>query len=274
MAASRAASVIAAARLTRRNSFSEGATSATSSSSERKRRPLVRTSCSVFSVGFATNRRRARSNARRSLAMVFFSHFTPDGRPLRGGVRRKYFRRPSRRKLSDVRSPRLPVLVALLAIVAAGTWYYLSQRAPRAPETLAVYYTKLDGTSLGEMRVSLRPRQPDESAAEHLHNTVLYAAVQAVAGPPNDVQAVRFPPGTRIRSVSVDGSTATIDVSKDVEQQAGGSFGENGEFKALVYTITGVTGVNAVQVLVEGNRLETLPGGHLELDQPLARSDW
>lgn len=172
-----------------------------------------------------------------------------------------------------MRSPRLLVLVALLAIVAAGTWYYLSH-ASRAHETLAVYYTKLDGTSLGEMRVSLRPRQPDESAAEHLHNTVLYAAVQAVAGPPNDVQAIRFPPGTRISNVGVDGSTATIDLSKEVEQQAGGSFGENGEFKALVYTLTGIAGVNAVQILVEGDRLETLPGGHLELDQPLARSDW
>jgi Sporulation and spore germination len=274
MAASRAASVIAAARLTRRSSFSEGATSATSSSSERKRRPLVRTSCKVFSVGLATKRRRARSNARRSFAMVFFSHFTPSGRPLRGGVRRKYFRRPSRRKLPDVRSPRLLVLVALLAIVAAGTWYYLSHGVSRAPETLAVYYTKLDGTSLAEMRVSLRPRQPDESGAEHLHNTVLYAAVQAVAGPPNDVQAIRFPPGTRILSVSVDGSTATVDLSKEVERQAGGSFGENGEFKALVYTITGISGIDAVQILVEGDRLETLPGGHLELDQPLHRADW
>ncbi len=122
-----------------------------------------------------------------------------------------------------MRSPRLPVLVALLAIVAAGTWYYLSHVAARAPETLAVYYTKLDGTSLGTMRVSERPRLADESAAEHLHNTVLYAAVQTVAGPPNDVQAIRFPPGTRILSVSVDGSTATIDLSKEIEQQAGGA---------------------------------------------------
>jgi hypothetical protein len=29
-----------------------------------------------------------------------------------------------------------------------------------------------------------------------------------------------------------------------------------------------------VQVTVDGVRLETLPGGHLELDQPLHRSDF
>jgi hypothetical protein len=173
-----------------------------------------------------------------------------------------------------VRLTRFPILVVLLLVVAAATWYYVSQHAGRGGETIAIHFTKLDGKTLGEVRVSLRPRQSGESAAEHLHNTVLYAAVQAVAGPPNDVQAIRFPPGTRVIGVSVDGSTATVDLSKEVEAQAGGSFGENGEFKGLVYTVTGIPGIDAVQITVDGSRLETLPGGHLELDQPLHRSDW
>jgi spore germination protein GerM len=166
------------------------------------------------------------------------------------------------------------MFVVLLAFVAAATWYLTSHRPSNNEETIAVYYTKLDGTSLGEVRVSLRPRQPGESSTEHLHNAVLYAAVQAVAGPPNEIKAIRFPPGTRVLGVAVDGSTATVDLSKDVEQQAGGSFAENGEFKALAYTMTGIRGIDALQVTVEGARLETLPGGHLELDQPLRRSDW
>lgn len=168
----------------------------------------------------------------------------------------------------------MPVLVVLFVIVAAAYWFYHSQRASRSGETIAVYYTKLDGTSLGHIAVSLRPRQPGESDTEHLHNAVLYAAVEAVAGPPNEIKAIRFPPGTRVLGVSVDGSTAMVDLSKEVEQQAGGSFGENGEFKALVYTITGIRGIDAVQITVGGERVETLPGGHLELDQPLHRSDW
>lgn len=196
------------------------------------------------------------------------------GTLMRGGVRRGYFSRPPRTKTSDVRSTRFPILVVLLLVVAAATWYYVSQRAGRGGETIAIHFTKLDGKTLGDVRVSLRPRQPGESAAEHLHNTVLYAAVQAVAGPPNDVQAIRFPPGTRVIGVSVDGSTATVDLSKEVEAQAGGTFGENGEFKGLVYTVTGIPGIDAVQITVDGSSLETLPGGHLELDQPLHRSDW
>jgi spore germination protein GerM len=173
-----------------------------------------------------------------------------------------------------VKLPRLLVLVVLLVVVAAGTWYVLSNRASHVAETLGVYYTKADGNSLAQMRVTMRPPEPGESAAEHLHNTARYAAVQAVAGPPSEIQAIRFPPGTQVRSASIDGSTATIDLSKQVEQQAGGTFGENGEFKALVYTMTAIRGINAVQILVEGSRLETLPGGHIELDQPLHRSDF
>ncbi len=173
-----------------------------------------------------------------------------------------------------MRSSRLPTLVVLLVIVATGTWYYLSHRGAAGGATLPVYYTKLDGKTLGDLSVSLRPPQAGESALEHLHNTVLYAAVQAVAGPPNDVQAIRFPPGTRVLGVSIDGSTATVDLSTEVERQAGGSFGENGEFKGLVYTVTGIAGIDAVQVTVDGEKLQTLPGGHFELDQPLHRSDW
>jgi spore germination protein GerM len=173
-----------------------------------------------------------------------------------------------------VKSTRLILLVALLVIVAAGTWYYLSRRTGGSAQTLTVYYTKLDGTTLGSQIVSLRAPQPGESAAEHLHNAALYAAVEAIAGPPSDVQAIRFPPGTRVLGVTIDGSTAIVDLSKDVENQPGGSFGENGEFKALVYTVTGIPGINAVQPTIAGERLETLPGGHLELDQPLHRSDW
>src|SRR5579862_9984138 len=128
----------------------------------------------------------------------------------------------------NVKSSRLVLLVVVLAIVAAGTWYYLSQRSPQtAGGTLTVYYTKLDGTTLGNLSVSLRPQQPGESPAEHQRNVALYAAVEAVAGPPSEIQAIRFPRGTRVLDVTVRDSVATVDLSKEVEQQAGGTFGEN-----------------------------------------------
>jgi len=170
---------------------------------------------------------------------------------------------------------RIGLLVVVLALVVAGSWWFFAHRAPsHSTESLTVYYTKMDGTSMGSWNVSMRPQQPGESSTEHLQNMALYAAVQSVAGPPGDVEAIRFPPGTHINTVSVHGSTATVDLSHEVTQQVGGTFGENGEFKGLVYTLTGVPGIDAVQVTVDGQKLETLPGGHVELDQPLHRSDF
>jgi spore germination protein GerM len=169
---------------------------------------------------------------------------------------------------------RIAILAAILVVVAAGAWYVLSPRGAVVSENLAIYYTKADGTSLGTWSVSMRPRVGGESDAEHLHNIALYAAVQAVAGPPSDVNAVRFPSATHVTNVTVNGPIATVDLSTEVGAASGGSYEENGEFKGLVYTLTGIPTINAVQILVAGRKVETLPGGHLELDQPLRRSDW
>jgi germination protein M len=169
---------------------------------------------------------------------------------------------------------RIAILAAILVVVAAGAWYVLSPRGAVVSENLAIYYAKADGTTLAPWSVSMRPRAAGESDAEHLHNVALYAAVQAVAGPSSDVSAVRFPSGTHVSNVTVNGSLATVDLSTEVAASAGGSYEENGEFKGLVYTLTGIPSINAVQILVSGRKVETLPGGHLELDQPLRRSDW
>ena len=173
-----------------------------------------------------------------------------------------------------MRGGRVLALLIVLVVAAAASWFYFSRQGPNVGDHLVVYYTKVDGSSLAKWTVSMRPPVAGESGAEHLHNTVLYAAVQAVAGPPADVQAVRFPTGTQVNGVTVNGSTATVDLSKEVAAQSGGSFSENGEFKGLVYTLTGIPTIDAVQVTIAGHKLPTLPGGHLELDTPLRRSDW
>ncbi|HEY9086169.1 MAG TPA: GerMN domain-containing protein [Candidatus Tyrphobacter sp.] len=169
-----------------------------------------------------------------------------------------------------MKASRIVALLVLVALVAAASWYVFFR--PRTPATLTIDYAKVDGT-LATWTISQRPPQSGESAADYLHESVLYAAVQEVAGPPSDVEAVRFPPRTHVQSVSVDGSTATVDLSRDVAQQTG-TFGENGEFKALVFTLTSIPGIHSVQILVDGRRVATLPGGNFELDTPLTRSDW
>jgi len=77
-----------------------------------------------------------------------------------------------------------------------------------------------------------------------------------------------------VLSADVNDSTALVDLSKEVTNQTAGVLGETGQFKALVWTLTALPGIHQVAIRVQGQKLETLPGGHLELDAPLRRSDW
>jgi spore germination protein GerM len=165
-----------------------------------------------------------------------------------------------------MRATRAVALVLLLVAVAAASWWFFGRRSAE-PDTITVYYTKADGSALVPWRVSLGPARDPGSVA-------FYAAVQAVAGPPAGVDAVRFPAGTTVRTARVDGSTADVDLSKDAGTNVEGSFNEAAEFKALVYTLTELPGISSVRVTIAGDTVATLPGGHLELDEPLTRQSF
>lgn len=163
--------------------------------------------------------------------------------------------------------------VVLLVLVAAAAWYYTSHRTPAA-EHITVYYTKDDGTSEVPWTITVRSRQPGENDIARMNYLVLYAASQAVTGPPSSVAAIRFPAGTHVLTATVAGSTANIDLSSEVAQPPLGASTETGEFKSLVWTLTALPGIDAVNVLVAGKKVAALPGGSFELDEPLRRSDW
>jgi spore germination protein GerM len=158
-------------------------------------------------------------------------------------------------------------IIALLVVAVYAGYRYFARPTAVAERSIGIYYTKSDGTTLARWNVSL-------GSARDAASVAFYAAVQAVAGPPPGIVAVRFPVGTMARSVHVNGSTATVDLGGAITAEQSGSFAEDGEFKALVWTLTALPGVNAVQVRIDGARLPTLPGGHLELDEPLTRQSW
>lgn len=170
-----------------------------------------------------------------------------------------------------MRNSRVFFLLALLIAVAAVAWYLSSHRA--SPGEVTVYYSKVDGQSEIPWTISMRKQQSGESAAAYAQYVALYAASQAVAGPPSDVTAIRFPAGTRVLSVRVDGTTATVDLSPEVNHPSG-ALNEGGEFKALIWTLTALPGIDSVAVRVAGSKVATLNGGSFELDEPLRRSDW
>ncbi|HEY4440209.1 MAG TPA: GerMN domain-containing protein [Candidatus Elarobacter sp.] len=159
-----------------------------------------------------------------------------------------------------MRTSRALALIVLFFVAVGAAWWWF-HRSPAFGDSITVYYTKPDGTTLAPWRVSLGPARDPQSVA-------FYAATQAVAGPPPGTDAVRFPAGTRVRSVHVHGTTADVDLSKEVAGSSQeGSFAEAAEFKALVWTLTQPSlHVSTVTVTVDGAQVATLPGGHLELD--------
>lgn len=159
-------------------------------------------------------------------------------------------------------------IVALLVVVAVAGYRFFSQRHGNvAGSTVTVYYCKTDGSTLVPWTVTL-------GAARDRKSVAFYAATQALAGPPSGTEAIRFPQGTIARAVDVSDSTATVDIGGNVAASGGGSFGEDGEFKALVWTMTALPGISSVQIKIDGARVPTLSGGHFELDEPLTRRSW
>lgn len=170
--------------------------------------------------------------------------------------------------------PRALFWLAIVVVLAVGVWLWSSHRSSGISDHITVYYTKPDASTEVPWSVSMRPQGSGETAAAHLHDAVLYAAVQAVSGPESSVPAIRFPRGTHVLGVDVNNSTATVNLSGEVAAQSGGVLSETGEFKSLVWTLTAIPGIDRVAILVRGQRLSTLPGGHLELNEPLRRADW
>src|SRR5579875_1075117 len=167
-----------------------------------------------------------------------------------------------------MRASRVAVLIVLFIVACAAGWWATHRAAGTVGSTITVYYAKEDGTTLVPWRVSLGPARDRASAA-------FYAATQCIAGPPPETPAIRFPAGTRVLAVDVNGTAADVDLSKEVDASAAGGFTEDAEFKALVWTLTQpALGIDTVSVRIDGARVATLPGGHLELDEPLSRSSF
>ncbi|BDE05862.1 hypothetical protein WPS_11380 [Vulcanimicrobium alpinum] len=173
------------------------------------------------------------------------------------------------RSYSKMRTSRALVLTVLFVVAIGAAWWFTHRASSTVGDTITVYYTKADGTTLAPWQVTLGPARDRASVA-------FYAATQTVAGPPSNIEAVRFPPGTRVRAVDVTDAIADVDLSREVAGSSPeGSFAEAAEFKALVWTLTQpALGVTSVKVRVDGVRVATLPGGHLELDGPLTRSSF
>lgn len=91
-------------------------------------------------------------------------------------------------------------------------------------------------------------------------------------GPPADSELFpTIPPGARLKDINIKNGLATVDFNQNLKSRHwGGSTGELLTVYSIVNTLTQFPSVEKVQILIEGERVQTL-AGHLDISRPLAR---
>ena len=103
---------------------------------------------------------------------------------------------------------------------------------------------------------------------------VATAAVTALfAGPTTDESGLSttIPDGTRLLGISIDGTTATVDLSGTFGS-GGGSFSMLGRLAQLVYTVTQFPTVDTVLLRIDGQPVRVLGGEGVVVDGGLRRA--
>lgn len=81
-----------------------------------------------------------------------------------------------------------------------------------------------------------------------------------------------LPAGTTLRDIKIQDGLATVDFSKELKSgHKGGSAGETVAVYSIVNTLSQFPTVQKVQILIDGQKVETL-AGHMDLSSPLERS--
>lgn len=188
------------------------------------------------------------------------------------------------------RRTRAVLLVAALAVVvAAGVWVgrtWLPQwrslpieTAPQSPaaataegpaETRKIqatlFYVSADGMRLAAVQREIPYGEGAAEQARHILRELLQPA------PPPYLSAI--PAGTRLREVFLTGrGEAFVDLSREIGSgHLGGSLTEAFTVYAIVNTLTtNLPAVTGVQILVEGQEVDTL-AGHIDTRHPLRKN--
>lgn len=95
---------------------------------------------------------------------------------------------------------------------------------------------------------------------------------QLIQGPKQKGLTRTIPQGTKIREIDIKNGLCRIDLSKEFKDNHwGGSSGEILTVYSLVDTLTQFDSVEQVEILVEGQRIDSL-AGHMDLTAPVMKN--
>ncbi len=96
------------------------------------------------------------------------------------------------------------------------------------------------------------------------------AVLELLKGPSDEKLRKTLPPEAQLLSIAVRDGVATVDFSQEFQTKHwGGSAGEGLTINSLVKTLTGIEGIDRVQVLIEGEVIDSL-AGHYDWSEPFA----
>lgn len=139
------------------------------------------------------------------------------------------------------------------------------QPKPAATQEVNLYFSDEQAMYLVAEKRSIQAQADQRQLATAVVN-------ELIAGPQQARLHPTMPQGSRLISLEIGGGLATVNLNQDFQSKhSGGSTGEMMTIYSLVNSLTDLQGIQQVQLLVEGKKLETLKG-HLEISQPLTRN--
>jgi spore germination protein GerM len=148
-----------------------------------------------------------------------------------------------------------------------------SSTAAPVPKTVnrSIYFIKFDEENGVILRTKVSRTLPvTDSPLLDALNALLRGTTAA-----EEKQELRslIPPGTRVLSATVRGSTAYVSFSEDFQFNVNGIEGYIAQLQQLIWTITEFPNVNDVQFLIEGRRVDYLGEG-IRIGGPLSRNNF
>lgn len=98
------------------------------------------------------------------------------------------------------------------------------------------------------------------------------AVRELIKGPVGDGLEPVLPAKTRVQGLEIQNGVATLDLSQEAVKIGKGSWGEALVVWSVVNTLTKFPEIDGVQILIEGNQVETL-AGHFDLSGILKRNE-
>ncbi|MGI5838217.1 MAG: GerMN domain-containing protein [bacterium] len=135
---------------------------------------------------------------------------------------------------------------------------------PQEQVTLTLYFGDTNAEYL------IKEEREVEKGAEPYETLLLN---ELIKGPQAQGLVKTVPPETKLTEIRVVEGTAFVNFSSEFQTKHwGGSAGELLTIYSVVNTLTEVPGINQVQFLIEGDKLDSL-AGHMDIQEPLTRDE-